>query len=405
MDEGERIPLVLKKENWNEASFSTRAVHAGQESDPLTGAVNVPIYETSTFAQESPGKTKGYEYSRTGNPTRLALERSIASLEQGKFGLAFSSGMGAISTAASTLRAGDSVLICDDSYGGTYRLFSKVFSKFSIHSDFVDASKLDLLEAALKKKSYSFLLVESPTNPMMKVIDLKESSAIAHACGTKVVVDNTFATPYLTNPLTLGADTVVHSTTKYLGGHSDVIGGAIVTNDEKTYEDLKFLQNAMGAVPSPFDCFLILRGIRTLPLRMDRHCENAMSIALFLQSLKEEGNVRSVNYPGLEENQYRKTALKQMKKFGGMLSFEMNSNEEARRFVESLQVFTLAESLGGVESLIELPAIMTHASIPEQERLEKGVSDSLVRISAGIEDKEDLIKDLKQGFEQSKKKG
>ncbi|MDG6906754.1 MAG: PLP-dependent transferase [Nitrososphaerota archaeon] len=390
-----------EKVSWKEYGFTTRAVHAGQEPDDLTGSVTVPIYQTSTFAQESPGKTKGFEYSRTGNPTRLALEKSIASLENAKFGLAFSSGIGAISTIGNLLHAGENVLICDDVYGGTYRVFTKVFSKFSIGTDFVDASKLDLLEAALNRKQYSFLLIESPTNPLMKVIDIEKSSKLAHSHGSKIIVDNTLTSPYLSNPLDMGADIVVHSTTKYLGGHSDVVGGAIATNDEKTYEELKFLQNSIGAVPGPFDCWLVLRGIKTLSLRMERHCENALAVARLLDEWKREGRIRSVNYPGLPENKFHDLASKQMRNFGGMLSFEMNSKREAISFLEHLKIFQIAESLGGVESLIELPATMTHASIPEKERLAKGVSDSLIRISVGIEDKQDLLNDLSQAMEKA----
>ena len=386
------------REDWNRYGFSTKAVHAGQDPDVLTGSVSVPIYLTSTYAQESPGVTKGFEYSRTGNPTRQALERSIASLESAKFGLAFSSGMAAISTIGNLLRSGDHILLCDDTYGGTYRVFTRVFSKFSIGADFVDATRLDVLESALKSKHYSFLLIESPTNPMMKVIDIEKSCELAHSNGSKVIVDNTFTSPYVSNPLAMGADIVVHSTTKYLAGHSDIIGGAVATNDSQLHQDLKFLQNAVGAVPSPFDCWLVLRGIRTLALRMDRHFENALALAQFIQKLKEEGRVKSVNYPGLPDSPFHNLAAKQMRNFGGMLSFEMNSKKQAVSFTQRLKLFTIAESLGGVESLVELPAIMTHASIPEQERNAKGVTDSLIRISTGVEDKQDLINDLRQAF-------
>jgi cystathionine gamma-lyase len=389
--------------DWRKYGFSTKAIHVGQEPDKSTGSVTVPIYATSTYAQRSPGVTKGFEYSRTGNPTRLALEKSIASLENAKYGLAFSSGMGAISTIGNLLHSGDRVLICDDTYGGTYRVFTKVFTKFQVGVDFVDASKLDLLESALEGEHYSFLLIESPTNPLMKVIDIEESCKLSHVRDTKVVVDNTFTSPYLTNPLDLGADIVVHSTTKYLGGHSDIIGGAIATSDQKIYEDLKFLQNAVGAVPGPFDCWLVLRGIRTLEVRMDRHYENAQAIAEFLHTMKEEEIIKSVNYPGLPNNRYYELASRQMRNFGGMLSFEMNSKKQAVSLLEHLKLFTIAESLGGVESLVELPAIMTHASIPEKERIEKGVTDSLVRISAGLEDKEDLVNDLREALDDLQK--
>jgi cystathionine gamma-lyase len=402
VDEGKRLSLDLSKKeigNWTKYHFSTRAVHSGQEPDPATGSVNVPIYATSTYAQESPGTTKGFEYSRTGNPTRDAVETSIASLENAKYGLAFSSGMGAISTIGNVMRSKDRILICDDTYGGTYRVFTKVFSKFSIGVDFVDATRLDMLENALRTQYYSFLLIESPTNPLMKIIDIKKSSEIAHANNSRVIVDNTFPSPYLSNPLDLGADVVVHSTTKYLGGHSDIIGGAIATSNGEIYEELKFLQNAIGAVPSPFDCFLLLRGIRTLPLRMDRHFDNAKELAKFLHELKDKGRLKSLNYPGLPDSPYHSLAASQMRNFGGLLSFEMNSKSEAIRLTKELKLFTIAESLGGVESLIELPAIMTHASIPEQERNAKGVTDSLLRVSVGIEDKQDLLDDFSQAFD------
>jgi cystathionine gamma-lyase len=383
-----------KDDLWKGFGFSTRSVHAGQDPDRLTGAVSVPIYQTSTFIQESPGRTKGYEYSRTQNPTREALEKSIASLENGKWGLAFSSGMSAISSVGGILRSGDRVLACDDIYGGTYRVFTKVFSNFGIKIDFVDATNLSDLDASLEKRNYSLLLLESPTNPLMKVIDIKEASALGHKFGAKVVVDNTFASPYLQNPLDLDADIVVHSTTKYISGHSDIVGGLIATNDSKIFEQLKFLQNSLGAIPGPFDCWLALRGIKTLALRMDRHCLNAKTIAQFLADQIGNGVVRSVHYPGLRDNQYYEIAKKQMRDFGGMLSIEMNSNWQAIKFLENLRVIELAESLGGVESLIEQPASMTHASIPKKERMKKGISMNLLRISMGIEDTNDLLDDI-----------
>ncbi len=387
---------------WKRCGFCTRSVHAGQEADPRTGAVTVPIYQTSTFVQEAPGKTTGYEYSRTLNPTREALEKSIASLENAKWGLAFSSGMGAISSVGSMLSSGERVLACDDIYGGTYRLFTKVFSRFSITTDFVDATDLEKLKDALSKNNYKLLVLESPSNPMMKVIDITKASSLAHRFGAKVVVDNTFNSPYLQNPLNLGADIAVHSTTKYLGGHSDIVGGAIATNDHAAYERLKFLQNSMGAVPGPFDCWLVLRGIKTLTLRMDRHCSNAMAIAEHLDELRAKGMIKSVNFPGLPQNKYRGLANRQMRNYGGMLSFEMKSGGEALRFLRHLHIFQLAESLGGVESLIEQPAAMTHASIPLKERRKKGIVEGLLRISAGIEDTEDLINDISQAISQSR---
>jgi cystathionine beta-lyase/cystathionine gamma-synthase len=379
--------------------FSTRAVHGGQEPDPSTGAVSVPIYATSTFAQTSPGKPKmGYEYSRTKNPTRDALETSIASLENAKHGLAFSSGMGAISTVANLLKSGDSVLISDDIYGGTYRLFTKVLSNFQISAEFVDATNLEELDRAMKKKSYAMLILESPTNPLMKIVDISEASKISHEHQSVVLVDNTFATPRIQTPLDLGTDIVVHSTTKYLGGHSDVVGGAVTLNNEETYTRLKFLQNACGAIPGPFDCYLVLRGIRTLSLRMERHSANAMAIANSLNEECSSGKVARVNYPGLESSEYHKLASRQMRLFGGMLSFKLKESK-ATRFLEGLKLFTIAESLGGVESLIEIPAIMTHASIPKEKREKTGVSDSLIRMSVGIEDVEDLIRDISESLD------
>jgi cystathionine gamma-lyase len=389
---------IEDSKDWSRYGFSTKAVHAGQEPDSLTGSVSVPIYATSTYAQDSPGVTKGFEYSRTGNPTRQALEKSLSSLENAKYALAFSSGMAAISTIGNLLKSGDRALMCDDVYGGTYRLFTQVFSKFSIASDFVDATKLDLVETALTRQHYSFLLIESPTNPMMKVIDIEKCSKIAHSNGSKVIVDNTFNSPYLSNPLSIGADIVVHSTTKYLGGHSDIVGGAIATNDEETYQSLKFLQNAIGAIPSPFDCWLVLRGIRTLELRMNRHFENAMALASFLHESISKGKIKSVNYPGLVQNPFHDIATKQMRNYGGMLSFVMDTKKQAKSFVRHLRLFTIAESLGGVESLVELPSLMTHSSIPEKERYAKGITDSLIRISAGVENKEDLVKDVSQAL-------
>ncbi len=388
--------------DWTKFGFSTRAIHAGQEPDPGTGSVAVPIYQTSTFGQESPGKTRGFEYSRSGNPTRLVLENSIASLEGARYGLAFSSGMGAISTIGNTLRSGQKVLICDDVYGGTYRIFTKVFSRFGVVPDFVDASTLQNVERSLKDNSYAFVLIESPTNPLMKVIDIKRVSKLSHDSGAKTIVDNTFPSPYLCNPLELGADLVVHSTTKYLGGHSDLVGGAVATNDDKIFEELKFLQNACGAVPGPFDCWLVLRGIKTLSIRMDRHCKNGAAIAELLDQERKAGRIARVNYPGLKDGPFHDLAGKQMRQFGGMLSFEMPTKAQAKSFIERLKIFTIAESLGGVESLVEIPSIMTHASLPEHERTAKGITDSLIRLSVGIEDTEDLVDDISQALSYSR---
>jgi cystathionine gamma-lyase len=391
-----------RENEWADFGFSTRAIHVGQEPDPKTGSVTVPIYQTSTYAQESPGKTKGYEYSRTGNPTRAALETSIASLEKANFGLAFSSGMGAILTIASSLQAGENVLLGDDIYGGTYRIFTKVFAKFGVSCDFVDASDLQLMSLKLHEKKYSMVLVESPTNPLLKVVDLKAVSEECHSVSARLIVDNTFASPYITNPLELGADLVVHSTTKYLGGHSDLIGGAIATNDQELYDKLKFLQNACGAVPGPFDCWLVLRGIKTLALRMEKHSNNAYAVANFLkEAMVDEKRITSVNYPGLLEGKKLDLARKQMKMFGGMISFDLRSEETARSFLKNLKLFSTAESLGGVESLAEIPGIMTHASLPESERSAKGITNSLVRLSVGIEDEQDIVADVRQALKQA----
>jgi cystathionine gamma-lyase len=397
----ERPGFRLKGEtDLHRLGFSTRAIHDGQEPDRLTGSVIVPIYQTSTYAQDSPGKTKGYEYSRTGNPTRAALEKSIASLENAKHGLAFSSGMAAISTIASTLSSGQSVLLGDDLYGGTYRVFAKVFSKFKIRVEFADPSRISAVEKVLSKKNFSYALIETPTNPLLKIVDIPTLTRIAHSNGTKVIVDNTFSTPYITTPLDFGADVVVHSTTKYLGGHSDVVGGALATNDKKIFEDCKFLQNAIGAVPGPFDCWLVLRGIKTLSLRMQKHSENARAIAEYLKGeVGRNRSLKSVKYPGLREHVGHDLAKRQMRTFGGMISVQFVSEEHALSFINKLKIFSTAESLGGVESLAEIPGIMTHASLPEKERSERGISKSLVRLSVGIEDELDLLGDVKQAIQ------
>jgi cystathionine gamma-lyase len=388
-----------RKSDWNGFGFSTRAIHDGQEPDQLTGSVTVPIYQTSTYAQKSPGKTKGYEYSRTGNPTRTALEKSIASLENAKFGLAFSSGMGAILTLASSLRAGDRVLLGDDIYGGTYRIFTKVFTKLGVRCEFVDASKIEATQSALANQKFAYFLIESPTNPLLKIVDMRAVSKLAHHVGTRVVVDNTFATPLITNPLDLGADVVIHSTTKYLGGHSDLVGGAAATNDARLYDELKFLQNACGAIPGPFDCWLVLRGIKTLSVRMEKHSKNAMAVAKFLkQEMENNPKIKSVNYPGLEDNIYHSLAKKQMRLFGGMISLQLKSESAAVSFLKNLKLFSTAESLGGVESLAEIPGIMTHASLPDSEKVAKGITNSLIRLSVGIEDEEDIVDDVQSAL-------
>jgi len=378
--------------------FSTRAIHAGQAPDPATGAVVVPIYQTSTFAQDGVGKHRGYEYSRTGNPTRAALEQCIAALEGGAHGLAFASGMAAEATIMQLLKPGDHAIAVDDLYGGTYRLFRRVLEPLGISFSFVDGSDLRAVERSVTERT-RFIWLESPTNPLLKLVDIEAVSKLAHARQALVVVDNTFMSPYFQRPLSLGADIVVHSATKYLGGHSDVIGGTLVVNREDLGERLAFLQNAVGGVPGPMDAWLVLRGLKTLAIRMREHDRNARLVAAFLH---EHPKVARVFYPGLPSNPQRDLARKQMSGFGGMISFEVKGGlEPARRVVERTQLFTLAESLGGVESLIELPAVMTHASIPAETRRAHGVADGLVRISVGIEDVADLISDLDRALSEA----
>lgn len=375
--------------------FETRAIHAGCEPDSGTGAIMTPIFQTSTYVQESPGKHKGYDYSRTHNPTRTALEKNIASLEEGKYGLAFSSGMSAISTITQMLNAGDHIICSDDVYGGTFRLFDKVLKKFNLEFDFIDLTSLQSLERYIKNTT-KLVWLESPSNPLLKLIDIEATARTAKSHGIITVVDNTFATPFFQKPLKLGADIVMHSTTKYLNGHSDVIGGALVMNDQGLYDKLQFLQNAAGGVPGPFDCFLVLRGIKTLAIRMERHAENAIKIAQFLEN---HSKVRKVLYPGLKSHPQHELARKQMTGFGGIVTFFIKGGlEAARRFLERVKIFSLAESLGGVESLIEHPAIMTHASLPKEVREKIGISDELIRVSVGIENVDDLIGDLKQAL-------
>ncbi|MCZ6730220.1 MAG: cystathionine gamma-synthase [SAR324 cluster bacterium] len=376
--------------------FATKAIHAGQEPDPVTGAIMTPIYQSSTFVQAAPGVHKGYEYARTGNPTRTALEANLAALEGGRFGLCFASGMGAMDAVVRMLNAGDHVVACDDLYGGSYRLFTKVFARFGMEFSFVDMAEVSALEDAISP-STKMVWIETPTNPLLKVVDIRRLAEAARASGALVVVDNTFATPFLQQPLELGADVVVHSVTKYLGGHSDVIGGAAITNSEELAEKLAFVQNAVGAVPGPQDCFLVLRGLKTLHVRMERHCENAMRVARYLE---DNPRVSRVYYPGLPEHPQHELASRQMRDFGGMISFELaeDSLEKAKRFCSATKVFSLAESLGGVESLVEHPAIMTHASIPKEVREANGLRDSLIRLSVGIEDIEDLLEDLEQAL-------
>ena len=375
--------------------FSTRAIHAGQKPDPATGAVVVPIYQTSTFAQDAVGKHRGYEYARTGNPTRAALETCIAALEGGAHGLAFASGMAAEAAIMQLLKPGDHTVAVDDLYGGSYRLFRRVLEPMGLSFSFVDGTDLSAVEKSLTDRT-RLLWVESPTNPLLKLVDIEAVSKLAHARQALLVVDNTFMSPYFQRPLSLGADIAVHSATKYLGGHSDVIGGALVVNRDDLFERLAFLQNAVGGVPGPMDAWLVLRGLKTLAIRMREHDHNARQVAAFLI---DHPRVARVFYPGLPNHPQRELARRQMSGFGGMISFEVKGGlEPARRVVERTQLFTLAESLGGVESLIELPAAMTHASIPAETRRAHGVADGLVRISVGIEDAADLISDLDQAL-------
>lgn len=375
--------------------FETRAIHAGCEPDPGTGAIMTPIFQTSTYVQESPGKHKGYDYSRTQNPTRKALEQNVASLEDGRCGLAFASGMSAAAAITQLLDSGDHIVCCDDVYGGTFRLFEQVLKRYRLDCDFVDMSRVQSFEEYLKKNT-KLVWVESPTNPLLKCIDIEAVARITKKHHILLAVDNTFATPFFQKPLNLGADIVMHSTTKYLNGHSDVIGGVIVVNDQDLYERLRFLQNAVGAVPSPFDCFLVLRGIKTLAVRMEKHGENAIKIARFLEN---HPKVKRTVYPGLESHPSHAVARKQMSGFGGIITFFIHGGlEAARDFLERVKIFSLAESLGGVESLIEHPGIMTHASVPKEIREKTGITDDLIRLSVGIENVEDLIEDLKHAL-------
>src|SRR6202023_1599162 len=371
--------------------FATRAIHTGQKPDPTTGAVVVPIYQTSTFAQDAVGKHRGYEYARTGNPTRAALETCIAALEGGAHGLAFASGMAAEAAIMQLLKPGDHTVAVDDLYGGSYRLFRRVLEPMGLTFSFVDGTDLTAVEKSLTDRT-RMVWVESPTNPLLKLVDIEAVSKLAHAREALLVVDNTFMSPYFQRPLSLGADIVVHSATKYLGGHSDVIGGTLVVNRDDLFERLSFLQNAVGGVPGPMDAWLVLRGIKTLAIRMREHENNARQVAAFLV---DHPKVARVFYTGLPDHPQRDLARRQMSGFGGMISFEVTGGlEPARRVVEHTQLFTLAESLGGVESLIELPALMTHASIPPERRAEIGIDDGLIRLSVGIEDADDLIADL-----------
>jgi cystathionine gamma-lyase len=379
----------------NKLGFGTLAIHAGQDPDPQTGAVMTPIYQTSTYAQESPGKHRGYEYSRTDNPTRTAYQACVAALEGGKHALAFASGLAATGAIMHLLQPGDHVVCGDDVYGGTFRIFDKVFKKMGIEFSFVDCADLTQAEAAFTPKTKLFW-IETPTNPMLKVLDIAALTAIAKRHGAVSVVDNTFMSSYFQKPLSLGADIVVHSITKYMNGHSDVVGGVLATSSDDLYDKLKFLQNSIGAVPAPMDCFLVMRGLKTLHVRMERHAQNAMAIA---QYLEKHPKIERVIYPGLESHPQHAIARKQMSGYGGMITFFLKGGlDEARTFLEKVKLFTLAESLGGVESLIEHPAIMTHASIPAATRQQLGIQDNLVRVSCGIEDLADLKADLTQAL-------
>lgn len=375
---------------------ATKFIHAGAEPDPSTGAIMTPIFQTSTYVQETPGVHKGYDYSRAGNPTRTALENALAIIENGKYGLAFSSGVAATDAVIKLLQPGDEIIAANDMYGGTYRLFTKIFEKFGIKFHFVNMQNADNIKNYLNANT-KLIWTETPTNPLMNICDIQAIAAISKKHKILLAVDNTFASPYLQNPLDLGADLVMHSVTKYLGGHSDVILGCLIMNDPELREKLYFIQKSCGAVPGPMDCFLVLRGIKTLGVRMKAHCENGKAIAHWLH---QHPKVGKVYWPGFEDHANHAIAKKQMRDFGGMLSFTLKDDnvETAMKVLSSTKLFSLAESLGGVESLINHPASMTHASIPREERIKNGLTDSLIRLSVGIEDADDLIEDLKQAI-------
>ena len=377
--------------------IATRCIHAGQEPDPSTGAIMTPVYQTSTFVQSSPGQfIENYDYSRSANPTRTALEENLASLEGGKHGICFASGSASLAACIHLLSAGDHVLLCDDVYGGTFRMFNNVFGQLGIDFTRVDMTNAEVTRAAFTDRT-KLVWVETPTNPMLKIIDIQMVAALAKEKGALTVVDNTFATPYLQSPLKFGADIVSHSCTKYIGGHSDLISGALIVNDEDLAARLHYIQNAVGAVPAPWDCFLLLRSTKTLHVRMERHCANASRVAHFLA---DHPAIERVIYPGLSTHPQHEVARQQMRDFGGMITMTLKGGlSESRKFLESLQIFSLAESLGGVESLFEHPAIMTHASVDADARQELGISDGLVRLSVGIEDADDLLGDLDQALE------
>ena len=381
--------------------FGTKVIHSGLETDPSTGAIITPIYQTSTYVQKKPGDNMGFEYSRTKNPTRSALEKSLASIEGGKFGICYSSGMGAADAIIKLLKPGDTIISNNDIYGGTYRMFEQVFSNFGLNFDYIDLTNVQNLNNAITNNT-KLIWIETPSNPLLEIIDIQAISQLVRKNkDIIIVVDNTFASPALQNPLQLGADIVLHSATKYIGGHSDLVMGAIITNNQKLYDKLFLITKSCGAVPGPMDCFLALRGIKTLAIRMEKHCKNAVKINEFLSNLEE---VNQIYWPGRKTHKNHDIAKKQMLHFGGMLSFTLKNDsfEDAVQIISSTKLFKLAESLGGVESLISHPASMTHASIPKKEREKNNLSDSLIRISIGIEDSEDLIKDLKQAFQSNK---
>jgi cystathionine beta-lyase/cystathionine gamma-synthase len=377
------------------ARFSTVCLHAGQQPDPTTGAIITPIYQTSTYVQEGLGRHKGFEYARTQNPTRMALEGNVAAIEGGKAGFAFASGMAAIGAVTTLLRAGDHVIVSDNTYGGTFRLFDKVLTRYDLHFSYVDTANLDDVERLITRAT-RMLFVETPSNPVMRLTDLRAAADLAHRHRLRLVVDNTFASPYVQRPIAFGADIVLHSTTKYLNGHSDSVGGIVVAQQDEDIEWLQFVQNAEGAILSPFDSFLVLRGTKTLPIRMQQHNVNGMALAEFLST---HPKVQKVYYPGLPSHPQYELAKRQMHGFGGMLAFDVGSLEAARRVLDSVRLHSLAESLGGVETLISHPATMTHASVPVERRNALGITDGLVRISAGIEDLEDLKEDLAQALD------
>jgi len=381
-----------------DTGFGTKAIHAGQSPDPSTGAIMTPVYMTSTYVQEEPAVTKGYDYSRSGNPTRAALEGNLAGLEGGKHGLGFASGMAAITCVMNLLESGDHVIAGNDLYGGTYRLLKTVYAKFGVESTLIDMTDLSQLEAAFRPNT-KLVMLETPTNPLLRCCDLEAVATISRQKGAMTMADNTFATPYLQQPLALGCDVVIHSTTKYLGGHSDVVGGATICNDDELQQRLMHFQNSCGGTPGPMDSFLTLRGTKTLHVRMDRHCDNAERV---VDHLARHDKVERVIYPGAADHPQHAVAAKQMKRFGGMVSVELKASlEQARKMMSSFEVFSLAESLGGVESLVDHPASMTHASIPSEERAAVGLQDGLIRLSVGIEDSDDLIADLDQAIERA----